>query len=161
MSDLKVTSFDEIYEGELHKLPSGRVFRLQKVSAIDFFFDEEGHVPDFFIPLIEGKEVDPANIEIKAEDMPALFDVMKRIVIGATLAPQLAMKRDPDKKIVGIKDVPDVDKDYIVNYATGGQFGFGLTKAQNFSEEQAGSLPAAPDGDSVSNPAESDAGANV
>ena len=109
---------------EIIRLPSGAVVEVQRPSVVDTIMSD-GSLPDGMAKVIFDGFFNSSDSQWqpKAEDMPALAELMAKMCRGAFVNPRIVeagVEPNYDNGEIALADVKDIDRRAILNWVVGG-----------------------------------------
>lgn len=143
-SQLELSPISAWIEGELVKMPSGRVMRLRQLDMLSTVVDEGGNVPNFLLAQLAGKK-SGAAAEPNPSDILQMGPLLNRIAQQSVVAPAIVNTAEEMQEGKGITLVmiPMMDKMAMLNYSMGGQTA--VDAAMRFLSKQAQPVAAVSD----------------
>jgi hypothetical protein len=146
--------WNEEDEGVLLPLPSGKVVRVQRPKGLSSFLTG-GNIPNSLLPLLtdamDGKEPSQESLAAILEDPSKLSDMMNMvdaIVVTCVVEPPVALPPEPgtdrNSGVVYTDKMTDDDKMFIMQFAMAG-----AKDVETFRNEQAATMDALANGESV------------
>lgn len=140
---LELSPISSWIEGELVKLPSGRVMRLRQLDMLSMV-DEGGNVPNFLLAQLSGKK-SGAAAESDPADILLMGPLLNKLALQCVVEPAIVDTAEEMKAGQGITliMIPMMDKMAMLNYSMGGQAS--VDSAMRFLSKQTQPVAAVPD----------------
>lgn len=139
-AQLTVTSVSEWNQGELTKLPSGKVVRIVSVDVLALFQSDDGDMPDIFMQyIIEPKQESETSAKENGQLFEALTSILPRFAMACIVEPQVT--EEPTANSIGVNQIELGDKLYLFQRAMGGL----VKQGSNFPTKPSGNVASLPD----------------
>jgi hypothetical protein len=141
-TQLELSPISSWIDGELVKLPSGRVYRLRQLDMLSMV-DEGGNVPNFLLAQIAGKKSGAA--EPNPADILQMGPLLNKIALQSVVEPAIVETVEEMQAGKGIRliNIPMMDKMGMLNYSMGGQAS--VDSAMRFLSKQAQPVAVVPE----------------
>jgi hypothetical protein len=116
---------EKVYTVEEVEVPSGAIFKIKKLSVLDFIKDGNADVPNAFVEFIQS-DMTANDLKKTTKDKDAnnfLNNILTTLIQKGIVEPKVALKYNADEKedVLYWSEIREEDQIFLFNVISGGE----------------------------------------